>query len=79
MSGSNLTLTYYVRREAANTNLILPQWHTNLAESNSWSAVAGNNIRDLATNTVDGVEVIRRQATVPVDGTRKFLRLKISE
>jgi hypothetical protein len=79
VSGSNLTLTYFVRAEATNPNLVAPQVHTNLVESNAWAAVASSNITTLGTNTVDGVQVIQKQASVPVDGTRKFLRLKISE
>jgi hypothetical protein len=77
--GSNLTLTYYVRSEATNPNLVVPQVHTNLVESNAWTAVDSNSITTLGTNTVDGVEVIQKRATVPVDGTRKFLRLIIAE
>jgi len=79
VSGGNLTLTYFVRGEATNPNLVLPQVHTNLVESNAWAAVAGSNITTLGTNTVDGVEVIQKRAAVPVDGTRKFLRLIIAE
>ena len=79
VSGGNLTLTYFVRGEATNANLVVPQVHTNLTESNAWSAVASSNITTLGTNTVDGVQVIQKQATVPVDGARKFLRLKIAE
>lgn len=77
--GSNLTITYFVRSKATNTNLVLPQWHTNLSQSNLWTDVSTSNITNVATNTVDGVEVIQRRASVPMDEGRKFLRLKISE
>lgn len=79
LSNGNLTLTYYVRREAANANLVTPQLHTNLADSNGWGDLPASSIVTGPTNNIDGVEVIQRTATVPVDGTRKFLRLKISE
>lgn len=79
LSGSDLTLTYFVRGEATNANLVVPQVHTNLAEPNSWAAVDSSNITTLGTNTVDGVQVIQKRASVPVDGARKFLRLKIAE
>jgi hypothetical protein len=79
LSNNELSLTYYVRKNATNPDLVAPQWHTNLALSNSWSTVASSNISPVGTNTVDGVEVIQMKATVPVDGARKFLRLKIAE
>ena len=81
ISNSNLVLTYFVRRQATNTNLVTPQWHTNLMLSNSWTPVDGANIATVGTNTnADGVAVIQKTATVPVDSnSRKFLRLKISE
>lgn len=79
LSNSNLVLTYYVRKNATNLNLVTPEVATSLA-TNSWSNVAAGNITDLSTNTTgDGVEVIQRRASVPVDGGRKFLRLKVSE
>lgn len=78
LSNSNLVMTYYVRKNATNANLVTPEVATSLA-TNSWSNVAAGNITDLGTNTVDGVQVIQRRASVPVDGVRKFLRLKISE
>jgi hypothetical protein len=79
LSSNSLVLTYFVRGEATNPNLVTPQIHTNLAEASSWGALPSSNITTVGTNTVDGVEVIQRRASVPVDGTRKFLRLKIAE
>ena len=78
LSNSNLVLTYYVRKNATNPNLVTPEVTTSLA-TNSWSNVAAGNITSLATNTVGGVEVIQRRASVPADNSRKFLRLKIAE
>jgi hypothetical protein len=72
-------MTYYVRKEATNPNLVTPQVHTNLSDASGWGALASSNIASVATNTVDGVEVIQKKATVPVEGTKKFLRLKIAE
>jgi autotransporter-associated beta strand protein len=80
VSSNGLSLTYYVRKNATNLDLVVPQSHTNLTEANSWSNVASNNISTNPTTvTVDGVELIEKTATVPVDGARKFLRLKIAE
>jgi autotransporter-associated beta strand protein len=80
VSSNGLSLTYYVRKNASNPDLVVPQWHTNLTEANSWSPVASSDIiTNPITVTVDGVELIQKTATVPVDGARKFLRLKIAE
>jgi len=78
-SGSNLVLTYYVRSEATNPNLVVPQAHTNLADASGWAPVPSHSVSTVGTHTVDGVDVVQKQATVPVEGNRKFLRLKISE
>jgi len=79
-NSSSLVMTYYVRKNATNLNLVTPQVGTNLSDSNSWGAVPSNNIATVDTNSVDGVDVIKKTATVPIDSTtRKFLRLKISE
>jgi len=79
LSNGNLLLTYYVRKNATNPNLVTPEVHTNLAVASGWSDVPAGSITTLGTNTVDGVQVIQRRASVPVDGSRKFLRLKIAE
>ena len=75
-----LVLTYYVRQEATNPNLVVPQLSTSLESGSSWSALASSNIATVSTNTVNGVELVKKTASVPVDSTsRKFLRLKIQE
>ena len=79
VSNNTLVLTFFVRKEATNPNLVTPQVHTNLSESSGWGALANSNITTLGTNTVDGVQVIQKRASVPVDVIRKFLRLKIAE
>lgn len=81
ISGSNLVMSFYVRKGATNPNLVAPQWHTNLALTSSWAIVSSNDIRSVATNVVDGVEVIQKQVSVPVDtnNARKFLRLKVAD
>ena len=76
---NTLVLTFFVRKEATNPNLVTPQVHTNLSDSSGWGALANSNITTLGTNTVDGVQVIQKLASVPVDVIRKFLRLKIAE
>jgi len=79
VNGSNLVLTYFVRQDAQNANLVIPQMSANLADTNTWNT---NGIihANLGTNSVDGVDVVKKTASVPIDSTnRKFLRLKISE
>jgi len=79
VNGSNLVLTYHVRADANNANLVVPQLSGNLADTNSWNT-NGITHSEVATNTVDGVSVVRKTASVPIDSTnRKFLRLKIAE
>ena len=75
-----LVLTYYVRQEATNPSLVVPQLSTDLASPDNWAPLAPSNIATINTITVDGVQVVKKTASVPVDSTsRKFLRLKIQE
>ena len=77
---NRLVLTYYVRKEATNPNLVAPQLSTDLSSSSNWAALANSNIATISTNIVDGVQVVKKTASVPVDAaSRKFLRLKIQE
>jgi hypothetical protein len=80
LTNGNLVLTYFVRREATNTDLVVPQLSTNLGSSTNWGALPASNIATVGTNNVNGVDVVKKTATVPVDAaSRKFLRLKIQE
>ena len=79
-NSNSLVMTYYIRKNSTNSNLVTPQVHTNLADSNGWGPIPSNNIATVGTNNMNGVDVIQKTATVPIDSTtRKFLRLKISE
>ena len=73
VSGGNLVLTYYARTNA-NVNLV-PVVSTDLANSNSWTN-AGVTVTNLSTVSTNGTTLEKRQATTPVSGTKKFLRLK---
>ena len=80
MVSDKLVLTYYVRQEATNPSLVVPQLSTDLASPDNWAPLAPSNIATINTITVDGVQVVKKTASVPVDSTsRKFLRLKIQE
>jgi hypothetical protein len=75
-----LVLTYYVRQEATNPNLVVPQLSTDLASPGNWADLGSSSIATISIDTVDGVQVVKKTASVPVDSTpRKFLRLKIQE
>lgn len=75
-----LVLTYYVRQEATNPNLVVPQLSTDLASPGNWADLGSSSIATISTDNVDGVQVVKKTASVPVDSTpRKFLRLKIQE
>lgn len=79
-TNGSLVLTYFVRKDAQNGSLVTPQVHTDLTDTNGWGALAASNIAAVSTNTVDGVEVVKKTATVPIDSTaRKFLRLKVAD
>ncbi len=73
VSGGNLVLTYYAR---TNGNVSLtPVVSTDLANSNSWTNT-GITVSNLATVTTNGTTLEKRQASTPLSGDKKFLRLK---
>jgi hypothetical protein len=72
VSGGNLVLTYYAR---TNGNVSLtPVVSTDLANSNSWTNL-GVTV-STSTVTTNGTTLEKRQASTPVSGNKKFLRLK---
>lgn len=73
VNGANLVLTYYAR---TNANVVLtPVVSTDLASSNSWTNT-GITVTNLTNVTTNGVVLQKRQASTPISGTKKFLRLK---
>jgi beta-glucanase (GH16 family) len=73
VSGGNLILTYYAR---TNGNVgLTPVVSTDLANSNSWTNT-GITVSNLATVTTNGTTLEKRQASTPLSGNKKFLRLK---
>jgi len=73
ISGPNLVLTYYSR---TNTNVSLaPMVSTDLANSNNWTN-SGITVSTLTTLSTNGITLEKRQASTPVSGAKKFLRLK---
>jgi len=74
ISGSNLVLTYFAR---TNSNVTLtPVVSTDLSVTNSWTnSGVSNSI--LSTITTNGTVLEKRQATTPVSGPKKFLKLNV--
>ena len=73
ISGANLVLTYYSR---TNSNVSLtPMVSTDLANSNNWTN-SGITVSTLTTLSTNGTTLEKRQASTPVSGAKKFLRLK---
>jgi hypothetical protein len=73
ISGTNLVLTYYSR---TNSNVSLtPMVSTDLANSNNWTN-SGITVSPLTTLSTNGTTLEKRQASTPVSGAKKFLRLK---
>jgi beta-glucanase (GH16 family) len=73
ISGPNLVLTYYSRTNS-NVNLT-PMVSTDLANSNNWTN-SGITVNTLTTLSTNGTTLEKRQASTPVSGAKKFLRLK---
>jgi len=74
ISGSNLVLTYFAR---TNSNVtITPVVSTDLSVTNSWTNSGVSNSL-LSTITTNGTVLEKRQATTPVSGPKKFLRLNV--
>ena len=73
ISGPNLVLTYYSR---TNSNVSLtPIVSTDLSNSNNWTNT-GITVSTLTTLSTNGITLEKRQASTPVTGAKKFLRLK---
>jgi beta-glucanase (GH16 family) len=74
ISGSNLVLTYFAR---TNSNVtITPVVSTDLSVTNSWTNY-GVSTSLLSTITTNGTVLEKRQATTPVSGPKKFLKLNV--
>jgi hypothetical protein len=74
ISGSNLVLTYFAR---TNSNVTLtPVVSTDLSVTNSWTNSGVSNLL-LSNITTNGTVLEKRQATTPVSGPKKFLKLNV--
>lgn len=75
ITGGNFVMTYVARTNANVT--VVPNVNTALTNSNGWTTngILVNKIGTVATN---GTILDKRQATVPVEGAGKFLRLRVN-
>ena len=75
-TNNQFILDYFVR--TGDTNLVVEaQATTDLADGPWTTNGVSNSV--IGTNTVDGVTLQQRRASVPITGTKKFLRLWITE
>ncbi|NDD57419.1 MAG: hypothetical protein EBZ44_06885, partial [Verrucomicrobia bacterium] len=72
-SGGRLVLSYQVRTNDPKV-AVMPETATDLAATN-W-ALSGITVNSLGGTNVGGEMMERRSASVPLDGARRFLRLK---
>ena len=76
VNGGNLVLTYYVRQETAGLT-VTPKTSADLAAGPSGWVTTDVTVADVGTaRTVNGVSVQQKTASVPVSGTKKFLKVE---
>ena len=75
-SGNRLVLNYQVRTNDPRV-LVFPEVATDLSGT-GWAS-SGIMVTNLGTTNVGGESLERRSASVPMDGSRKFLRLRVNQ
>ena len=76
VTGGNLVLTYYVRQGTAGLT-VTPKTSADLAAGPSGWVTTDVTVADVGTaRTVNGVSVQQKTASVPVSGTKKFLKVE---
>jgi hypothetical protein len=75
ISGGSFVMTYVARTNANVT--VVPNVNTALTNSNGWTT-NGVSVSTIGTVATNGTILDRRQATVPVQGAGKFLRLRVN-
>jgi fibronectin-binding autotransporter adhesin len=75
-TNNQFILDYFVR--TGDTNLVVQAQATTDLAAGPWTTTGVSN-SVTGTNTVDGVTLQQRRASVPITGTKKFLRLWITE
>jgi len=77
VENGRLVLSYQVR---ANDPMIgvAPETSTDLVNPSSWSS-SGVTVTSLGNVTIGGEVLEKRSASVPMDGTKRFLRLRVNQ
>jgi len=77
VENERLVLSYQVRANDPTVG-VTPETSTDLGNPSSWSS-AGVSVINLGTVTVGGEVLEKRSASVPVDETKRFLRLRVNQ
>jgi len=77
VENERLVLSYQVRANDPTVG-VTPETSTDLVNPSSWSS-AGVSVINLGTVTVGGEVLEKRSASVPMDETKRFLRLRVNQ
>jgi hypothetical protein len=77
VENGRLVLSYQVRANDPTVG-VTPETSTDLVNPSSWSS-AGVSVINLGTVTVSGEVLEKRSASVPMDETKRFLRLRVNQ
>jgi len=77
VENGRLVLSYQVRANDPTVG-VTPETSTDLVNPSSWSS-AGVSVINLGTVTVGGEVLEKRSASVPMDETKRFLRLRVNQ
>jgi acetyl esterase/lipase len=77
VENGQLVLSYQVRANDPTVD-VTPETSTDLVNPSSWSS-AGVSVINLGTVTVGGEVLEKRSASVPMDETKRFLRLRVNQ
>jgi len=77
VENGQLVLSYQVRANDPAVG-VTPETSTDLVNASSWNS-AGVSVINLGTVTIGGEVLEKRSASVPMDETKKFLRLRVNQ
>jgi hypothetical protein len=77
VENGRLVLSYQVRANDPTVG-VTPETSTDLVNASSWSS-AGVSVINLGNVTVGGEVLEKRSASVPMDETKRFLRLRMNQ
>jgi hypothetical protein len=77
VENGRLVLSYQVRANDPTVG-VTPETSTDLVNASSWSS-AGLSVINLGNVMVGGEVLEKRSASVPMDETKRFLRLRVNQ